>query len=88
MGGKKSEYDNYVWTQRGGQGVRIPPEKSQKYLVSLQYWSGSLEKSQSYQASIQCWAIIGLPEKHYLIWAIIGPPFKWRFVGGPMMAHL
>ena len=35
----------------GGQGVR-PPEKSQKYRVCLQYWSGSPEKSQSYQASI------------------------------------
>ena len=44
--------------QRGGQGFRNPPEKSQKYRVSLQYWSGSPEKSQSYQASIQCWAII------------------------------
>ena len=27
----------------GGQGVRISPEKSQKYRVSLQYWSGSPE---------------------------------------------
>ena len=78
----------HVQIQRGGQGVRIPPEKSQKYWISLQYWSGSLEKSQSYQASIQCWAIIDLPEKHHLSLAIIGPPFKWHFVGGPMMAHL
>ena len=29
-----------------------PPEKSQKYRVSLHYWSGPPEKSQSYQASI------------------------------------
>ena len=42
-----------------------PPEKSQKYRVSLQYWSGSPEKSQSYQASIQCWAIICPPAKHH-----------------------
>ena len=26
-----------------GQGVRNPPEKSQKYRVSYQYWSGSPE---------------------------------------------
>ena len=42
----------------GGGGDRVrhsdptPPEKSEKYRVSLQYWSGSPEKSQSYQASI------------------------------------
>ena len=35
------------------------------------------EKSQSYQNGIQCWAIIGRPEKRH----------KWRFAGGPMMAH-
>ena len=35
-----------------GTGGLNPPEKSQKYRVSLQYWSGSPEKSQSYQASI------------------------------------
>ena len=50
-------------SREGWTGVRTPPEKSQKYRVSLQYWSRSLEKSQSYQASIQCWAIIGLPAK-------------------------
>ena len=45
----------------GGTG---DPEKSQKYRVSLQYWSRSPEKSQSYQASNQ--------------WAIIGPPaYRW-----------
>ena len=27
----------------GGQGVRTPSEKSQKYRVSSQYWSGSTE---------------------------------------------
>ena len=52
-----------------------PPEKSQKIRVSKQYWSGSPEKSQSYQDSIQCWAIIG-------------PPAKRRFAGGPMMTRL
>ena len=43
--------------QRRGQGVRTPSEKSQKYRVSQQYWSGSPGKSQSCQSSIQCWAI-------------------------------
>ena len=42
-------------------------------LVPQQYWFGSPGKSQSYQASVQCWTIIG-------------PPTKWRFDGGPMMA--
>ena len=74
--------------REGRTGGPDPPEKSQKYRVSLQYWSGSLEKSQIYQASIQSWAIIGLPAKHHLSRAIIGQPFKWLFVGGPMMAHL
>ena len=39
---------------RGGRGPDPPPrpEKSQKYRISLQYWSGSPEKSQSCQASI------------------------------------
>ena len=47
----------------GRQWVSTPsaPEKSQKYSVSLQCWSGSAEKSQSYQACIQSWAIIGTP---------------------------
>ena len=33
----------------GGRGSG-PPEKSPKYRVSYQYWSGSPEKSQSYQS--------------------------------------
>ena len=57
-------FSNYMGGSRGGggQGVQPPPpplENSQKYRVSLQYWSEFPEKSQSYQASIQCWAIIG-----------------------------
>ena len=49
----------------GGTGGLDPPEKSQKYRVSLQYWSRSPEKSQSYQASIQRWASICLPMKRH-----------------------
>ena len=45
----------------GGGGGR-----TQKYRVSLQYWSRSPEKSQSYKARIQCWAIIGQPAKRNL----------------------
>ena len=64
----------------GGQGIRPPPpEKSQKYRVSLQCWSDSPEKSQSYQASIQCWAIICLSAKRH---------YRWCFAGGQMMAQL
>ena len=50
----------------GGPRVRTPPENSQKFRVSKQYWSESPKKSQSYQASIQCWAIIGPPAKRHL----------------------
>ena len=50
----------------GGTGGPDPPEKSQKYRVSKQYWSGSPGKSQNYKASIQCRAIIGPPAKHHL----------------------
>ena len=56
----------HLWIQRGGQGVRTTPEKSQKYRVSEKNWSGSLGKSQSYQASIQYWAIIGPSGKLHL----------------------
>ena len=46
--------------QRGDRGSGTPPpEKSQKYRVSQQYWSGSPEKSQSYQAIIQWLAVKG-----------------------------
>ena len=55
-----------VCGSRGGGGGPDPPEKSQKYRVSSQYWSGSPEKSQSYQASIQCWANIPRPVKCHL----------------------
>ena len=41
-----------AWADPEGGGAVGPdhtPEKSQKYRVSLQYWSGSPEKPQSYQ---------------------------------------
>ena len=50
------------------------PEKSQKYLVSEQYWSGSPVKSQNYLASHN------QPASE--------TQSKWRFAGGPMMARL
>ena len=33
--------------QRGGGVAPVPAEKSQSYMVSLQYWSGFLVKSQA-----------------------------------------
>ena len=53
---------------REGQGSIYPPppEKSQKYRVSLQYWSGSREQSQSYLARIQCRATIGMSAELHL----------------------
>ena len=60
-------YKKHERIQRGGAGGPDPaPEKSQKYWVSEQYWSGSPEKIQSCQASIQCRAIIGTPAKRNL----------------------
>ena len=50
----------------GATGGPDPPEKSQKYRVSYQYWSRYPEKSQSYQASIQCWVIMSTPAKRHL----------------------
>ena len=50
----------------GRTGGQDPPEKSQIYRVSYQYWTGSPVKPQSYQASIQWWATIGPPEKRHL----------------------
>ena len=50
-----------------------PPEKSQSYRVSLQYWSGSPEK------------ITKLPSQHSILgyqWPASKTPLKW-----PMMAH-
>ena len=61
----------------GGKGSAPPPppEKSQKYRVSKQCWSGSPEKSQGYKASFHCWAIIVTPAKRHLN-------------GSSMLAHL
>ena len=50
----------------GGIGGPDPPEKSQKYRVSVLYWSGSPVKSHSYQANFKCWATNGPPGKRHL----------------------
>ena len=51
---QNKDLNDKAWADpEGGQEVSTPPEKSQKYRVSLQYWAGSPKKSQSYQASIQ-----------------------------------
>ena len=67
---------------RGGTGGPTPSpplEKSQKYRVSLKYWSGSPEKTQSY------------PRQHSMLVHHLPAskmPFQWRLAGGPMMAQL
>ena len=48
------------------------PPKNHKNIGFLS--NTGLEKSQSHQSRIQCWAIIG-------------PPAKRRFAGGPMMVR-
>ena len=65
---------------RAGTGGPDPPEKSQKYGVSYQYWS----RSQSYQASIQCWAIIGPPAKRNLN-GDDGPRFSAIWILSPLI---
>ena len=47
----------------GGQGVRVPPEKSQKYRF---FFSNTGSEPLKNQASIQCCAIIGQPAKRHL----------------------
>ena len=53
-----------------GGGSGPPPEKVQKYMVSLKLFLAILArntlKSQSYQSSIQCLALIGPPAKRHL----------------------
>ena len=69
----------------GGTGGSEPPEKSQKYLVSKQYWSGSSEKSQSCQASIQCWAIICMGPSSARQRNSISMAFCWWADDGPLL---
>ena len=72
---------------RGGTGDPDPPEKSQKYSV---FFSNTGPEPLKNQTSIQCWAIIGRQRNAILLGhhrPARETPFKWRFAGGPMMAH-
>ena len=62
----KATVEAMCGSRGGGAGGPDPPEKSQKYRVSKQYWSGSPEKLQGYKASIQCWVNINTPAKRHL----------------------
>ena len=62
-------------SRRGDGGPDPPSEKSQKCRVSKQYWSGSPENISQHSK-------LG----HHR--PASETPFKWRFVGGPKMAHL
>ena len=60
----------------GGRGSDPSPLENHKVIEFLSNTApGFPGKSQSYQASIQCFGIIG-------------PPAKWRFADGHMMACL
>ena len=62
----------------GGQGVRIPFEKSQTYRFLSNAGPDPLTN-------------IKLPSKHSMLGHhrhASETPFKWRFAGGPMMDHL
>ena len=64
--------------QGSGQAPPPPNEKSQKYRVSQQYWSGCLKNTK-------------LQSKHSMVGKhrpASETPFKWRFAGRPMMARL
>ena len=62
---------HHVWIQRGDRGSG-PPEKSQKYMVSWQYWSRSPENLKATKSAFN----VRLSSA------------RWRFAGGPMMASL
>ena len=66
--------------QRGTGGPDPYPEKSQKYRVSLQYWSRSPEKSKSYQASINVWPSLARQRN------AIEMAFRLRADNGPLIA--
>ena len=67
---------------RGGTGGPdpLPPEKSQKYRVSWQYWSGSPENHKATKPVFD----VGPPSARQRN-AIRHLYFKRRFAGGPMM---
>ena len=58
VGGIKTFWIRACADPEGGAGAMSghPPERSQKYRVSKQYWSGSPVKPQRCQDSVQCWA--------------------------------
>ena len=56
-----------------GQGVRTTPGKSQNIGLFSNTGPDPLENHKA--------------TKLALILALVGPPFKWRFAGGPMMAR-
>ena len=67
--------------ERGGQGVRIPLEKSKNIGFSSNTGPDPL-KNRSYQASTQCWVIIGTPAKRHLM------AFRWQADDGPLKVVL
>ena len=71
--------DSSVDSEGGGgrAGGANPPEKSPKYRVLYQYWSGSPEKSYSYQSEFEVGPSLVRQRT----------PFKWSFAGGPIMTR-
>ena len=61
----------------GGQGVRTPSGKIQKYRVPLQYWSGSPENHKATNPAFNV--------SHHR--PASETPLKWRFAGGPLMTR-
>ena len=67
---------------RGGdRGPDPPPEKSQKYRISEQYWSGSPDNDTATKPFK-----VGPSSARKR--NAIEMPLKWRFAGGPMMVRL
>ena len=63
--------------QRGEEGPDPPPDRTQKYRVSYQYWSGSPEILKNPK----------LPSQHKMLGHHRYASFKWRFADGPMMVR-
>ena len=72
----------YMCRSRGGTGGPYPPEKSQKYRFSKQYWSGSPENHRATKPAIN----VG-PSSACHHRPVSETPFKWCFIGGLMIAH-
>ena len=72
---------NPVWIQRGDRGSG-PPEKSQKYRVSYQYWSGSTKYHKATKPAFNGGPLSSRQQN------AISMAFRWWVDGGPFLVAL